>query len=257
MTTAELDAIAEEHIRGRGATPVVPRLPRLPGDASASRVNDEIVHGIPGTARAGRAATWSPSTAGRSSTAGTATPPSPSSSADGTPTRRTTWRWSTRPRTSHVGTGSRPLRVGGRLSDIGAAVEDRRRRGPPARLRHRRGVRRPRHRHRDAPGAAASRTTACAAAGPTVRSGLALAVEPMVTLGSAETRSWPTTGPWSPRTVAGPRTGSTRGRDRATALGADRPRRRARRASRRSASPYAPLVLTAPSDGRPVPSRGS
>ena len=31
ITTGELDAIAEDHIRSRGRHPVVPRLPRLPG----------------------------------------------------------------------------------------------------------------------------------------------------------------------------------------------------------------------------------
>ncbi|HET9015231.1 MAG TPA: type I methionyl aminopeptidase [Thermomicrobiaceae bacterium] len=47
VTTAELDAIAERHIRGRGATPAYKGYRGFPATICAS-VDDEIVHGIPG-----------------------------------------------------------------------------------------------------------------------------------------------------------------------------------------------------------------
>jgi len=49
MTTGELDAIAEDHIRSSGAIPSFKgySYPPFPGSICAS-VNDEIVHGIPG-----------------------------------------------------------------------------------------------------------------------------------------------------------------------------------------------------------------
>ncbi len=53
VTTLELDAIAEAEIRGAGAVPSFkgylphPQVPPFPGSICAS-VNDEIVHGIPG-----------------------------------------------------------------------------------------------------------------------------------------------------------------------------------------------------------------
>lgn len=53
VTTKELDTIAEEHIRSRGATPNFlgygggPGVQPFPGSICAS-VNDEVVHGIPG-----------------------------------------------------------------------------------------------------------------------------------------------------------------------------------------------------------------
>lgn len=47
VTTAELDAIAEQAIRGRGATPSYKGYRGFPATICAS-VNDEVVHGIPG-----------------------------------------------------------------------------------------------------------------------------------------------------------------------------------------------------------------
>jgi methionyl aminopeptidase len=55
-TTLEIDAIAEEAVRSRGATPAFlgypggPNVPPFPGTICAS-MNDEVVHGIPGPAR--------------------------------------------------------------------------------------------------------------------------------------------------------------------------------------------------------------
>jgi len=47
VTTLELDALAEEHIRSRGATPNFLGYHGFPATICAS-VNDEVVHGIPG-----------------------------------------------------------------------------------------------------------------------------------------------------------------------------------------------------------------
>ncbi|NYD40714.1 type I methionyl aminopeptidase [Nocardioides panaciterrulae] len=47
ITTGELDAIAEDHIRSSGATPSFKGYHGFPGSICAS-VNDEVVHGIPG-----------------------------------------------------------------------------------------------------------------------------------------------------------------------------------------------------------------
>ena len=47
ITTGELDAIAEDHIRTSGAVPSFKGYHGFPGSICAS-VNDEVVHGIPG-----------------------------------------------------------------------------------------------------------------------------------------------------------------------------------------------------------------
>jgi methionyl aminopeptidase len=47
LTTGELDALAEDHIRSRGATPSFKGYHGFPGSLCVS-VNDEVVHGIPG-----------------------------------------------------------------------------------------------------------------------------------------------------------------------------------------------------------------
>jgi methionyl aminopeptidase len=47
VSTGELDAIAEDNIRGAGATPSFKGYHGFPGSICAS-VNDEVVHGIPG-----------------------------------------------------------------------------------------------------------------------------------------------------------------------------------------------------------------
>ena len=76
--------------------------------------------------------------------------------------------------------------AGGRLTDISAAVEQTiTRRVAP--VRDRRPLRRARHRHRDAPGPARAQLRASRAAGPKLVPGLALAIEPMVTVGDPAT----------------------------------------------------------------------
>lgn len=47
LSTAELDAVAEDHIRSRGATPSFKGYHGFPASICAS-VDDEVVHGIPG-----------------------------------------------------------------------------------------------------------------------------------------------------------------------------------------------------------------
>ncbi|QNN51417.1 type I methionyl aminopeptidase [Nocardioides mesophilus] len=47
MTTADLDALAEDHIRSRGAVPSFKGYHGFPGTLCVS-VNDQVVHGIPG-----------------------------------------------------------------------------------------------------------------------------------------------------------------------------------------------------------------
>ena len=54
MSTKELDAVAEDVIRSRGATPSFVGYHGFPATLCVS-VNDEVVHGIPGSPRpAGR-----------------------------------------------------------------------------------------------------------------------------------------------------------------------------------------------------------
>ena len=48
MTTKQLDELAEEHIRGCGATPSFLGYHGFTGSLCTS-VNDEVVHGIPGS----------------------------------------------------------------------------------------------------------------------------------------------------------------------------------------------------------------
>ena len=72
--------LAEEHIRAARRDAVFLATTAFPATICTS-VNDEVVHGIPGDRVARATATGLASTAARSSTAGTATPRSPSRSA--------------------------------------------------------------------------------------------------------------------------------------------------------------------------------
>ena len=114
MTTAELDAIAEEHIRGQGATPSFLGYHGFTGSLCVS-VNDEVVHGIPGSAPAGRGRPRLHRLRGdRAGLArrrrGLLRRRRPATRAP-----RTTWRWSTRPRTP-CGPGSPRCGSGHRCS---------------------------------------------------------------------------------------------------------------------------------------------
>ena len=153
VSTGHLDRLAERHIRGRRRDPVVQGLSAAAGSNPASRpalcisIDDEVVHGIPGdrTIRDG------PDRLGRRRRdlrrlARRRRPdvrrrrrPSPRSASS-----------STR-RALAMMAGIAAAVPGARIGDISAAIEDV---AAAARLRHRPPVRRPRHRHRDAPGAA-------------------------------------------------------------------------------------------------------
>ena len=215
ITTGELDAIAEDNIRAGGGDPVLPGLrTAVPGlDLRVGQRRGRARH--PGRPGARRRRRRSRSTAARSSTAGTATPRS----------------------------RSRSARCAAEVLELMRVTEEldvaRHRRGPARRPGHRHLARRrdlrPSQRRattassRTTPATASARrctsrrtcpTTAAPAAGPKLVRGLALAVEPMVTLGSKHTDARSTTtGPSSPPTAAGPRTSSTPSRSPRTAPG--------------------------------------
>ena len=150
VTTAELDALAEEHIREpRGDVPSFLGYHGVPGDdLRLGQRRDRPRH--PGRRVLAR---------GRpvSIDCGAIVDGWHGDAAITVPVGEVARRG--RPSCSRVDRGravaraSRPPRVGGRLTDIGARGRGRRSRAA-GRLRHRRGVRRARHRHRDAHGPA-------------------------------------------------------------------------------------------------------
>ena len=79
VSTLALDEIAESVIRDGGGIPSFLGYHGFPASICAS-VNDRVVHGIPSAAEILAPGIWCPSTAARSSTAGTATRRSPSAS---------------------------------------------------------------------------------------------------------------------------------------------------------------------------------
>ena len=192
ITTAELDALAEEHIRARRRRPVVHRRPRwsgrrrLPGHAvHLGQRRGRARH--PGPARArrrrprldrlrghrrrlarrrgdlghrgrrGRRARGpGPGRGDRAPRCGTASPRCGSAAGCTTSARRS--------RTSSPAGSRRPGRPG---------------------VRHRRGLRRARHRPLDARGPPGAELPGPHPAGPRIAAGLCVAVEPMLTAGSA------------------------------------------------------------------------
>ena len=178
VTTGELDAIAEDAIRSAGATPSFLGYQGFPASICAS-VNDQVVHGIPGDRRLGEgdlvsldcgaivdgwhgdAAITVPVGQVREELLGLV--------AD---TERAMWA------------GIAAARVGGRVGDISAAVEGSlRRAGRDGILEdytgH--GIGTAMHQPPDVP------NVGRAGRGARLVEGIALAVEPMVTLGGAET----------------------------------------------------------------------
>ena len=149
VTTADLDALAEECIRGDGGDA------RRSWATTASR-RRSAPRSTTRSCTASRArgccarATRSRSTAARSSTAGTATRRSRCRSAR---CRAELDRAAAGHRGVDVARASPRPRLGGRL-DRHQRTRSRATSRVAGRLRHRRGVRRPRHRHRDAPGPA-------------------------------------------------------------------------------------------------------
>lgn len=182
MTTADLDAIAEKNIRDAGATPSFLHYHGFPATLCVS-VNDEIVHGIPGTRVLEPGDVVSIDCGaivdGWHGDAALTVVLDPMDSADvelARVTEESMWR------------GIAALAVGQRLHEVGAAVEDHVQAASPAGgsygiveeyVGHGIGTEMhqdpqvPNYRVRDK--------------GVRVRSGLVVAVEPMLTRGSAET----------------------------------------------------------------------
>ena len=185
VTTAELDAIAERELRNRGAAPsfkgyrVGRDVPAFPATLCTS-VNEQVVHGIPSAnvvLRAGdvlkvdagayvdgyhadAAVTWV--VGGQSS---------PAVERLVNDTRAALWD------------GIRTVRDGSRLSDIGAAIADRGHHAGYGVITEYAGHGVGRSLHEDPPVA----NTGPAGRGPVLRPGIALAIEPMFTLGSENT----------------------------------------------------------------------
>jgi len=187
MTTAELDAIAEEHIRAQGATPSFLGYHGFTGSLCVS-VNEEVVHGIPGPRRlvegdlvsidCGAILQGWHGDAAVSFVVGGRGAGSPDDLALVDATEDSMWA------------GIAALRVGAPLFDVGAAVEDVIVAAGEARgvdygivedyVGH--GIGTEMHQEPQVPNYRVRDR------GPTVRSGLTVAIEPMVTLGGAETR---------------------------------------------------------------------
>ena len=186
MTTGDLDRIAEEHIRGAGATPSFLGYHGFTGTLCVS-VNDEVVHGIPGSRElregdlvsidCGAIVDGWHGDAAISLVVGGREAASPADLALIDATEASMWA------------GIAALKVGSPLYAVGAAVEDAVTEAAAADgatygivedyVGHGIGTEMhqdpqvPNYRVRDK--------------GPTVRSGLTVAIEPMVTLGSADT----------------------------------------------------------------------
>lgn len=118
VTTAELDAVAEDVIRSAGATPSFLGYHGFPASICAS-VNEEVVHGIPGgrTVQPGDVVSIDCGAIvdGWHGDAAFSTVVEPADAADTTlsaVTEQAMWA------------GVAALQVGGRLGDVGAAVED-------------------------------------------------------------------------------------------------------------------------------------
>ncbi|GAA1232961.1 type I methionyl aminopeptidase [Oryzihumus leptocrescens] len=186
MTTADLDRIAEEHIRGAGATPSFLGYHGFTGTLCVS-VNDEVVHGIPGSRElrdgdlvsidCGAIVDGWHGDAAISLVVGGRGAGSPADLALIDATEASMWA------------GIAALKVGSPLYAVGAAVEDAVTKaaaddgatygivedyvGHGIGTEMHQDPQVPNYRVRDK--------------GPTVRSGLTVAIEPMVTLGSADT----------------------------------------------------------------------
>lgn len=186
VTTAELDALAEQSIRDAGATPSFLGYGHPPFPATVCiSVNDEIVHGVPGARALAEGDVvsidcgaivdgWHGDSAVSVLVGGPGGPADPADSALVRRTEQAMWR------------GIAALAVGERLHAVGAAVEDHVRAAD-----HRYGIveeyvghgigtqmhqdpQVPNYRVRDK--------------GVRVRPGLVVAIEPMLTRGSAQTR---------------------------------------------------------------------
>lgn len=188
VTTLELDRLAETHIRDHGG---IPNFQLVPGYSHTlcTSVNDEVVHGIPSAARVLRTGDlvsidcgaqvgeWN-GDAARSLVVGGDEAARPEDLAVIATTRESMWA------------GALAMVAGERLYDVGAAVEASieaaaERDGRPYGIvedyvGH--GIGRSMHEDPNIP------NFAVAAKGPILRSGFTGAIEPMVTLGSEQTK---------------------------------------------------------------------
>ncbi len=170
ITTGELDAIAEDNIRSHDGIPSFQGYghPPFPGTICAS-VNDEVVHGIPGSRElvdgdvisidCGAIVDGWHGDAAITVAVGDVRPEVLELMRV---TEESMWR------------GFAAARLGGRVTDISHAVESYVRSQPHPTggvLRHPRGLHRPRDRHRDAPAAQRARTTAAPVAAPSWSAG--------------------------------------------------------------------------------------
>ena len=188
VTTAELDSVAEEYIREQGATPSFKGYGggagagRVPFPASiCTSINDEIVHGIPSAERSvdegdllklDFGAIWEGFHGDSAVTVIVGEP----ASADADKLVRAT--------EEALEAGISQIRPGGRLSDIGAAVEQVARGAGFEVVREYvgHGIGRNLHEDPQIPNYGKS------GRGPVLKPGLVVAVEPMVNVGGPETR---------------------------------------------------------------------
>jgi methionyl aminopeptidase len=179
MTTAELDAVAEKRIRDEGATPSFLGYRGFPASICAS-VNEEVVHGIPGTRQLAEGdilsldfgAIWEGYHADAAVTVFVGEPPS----AEAEKLVRVT--------EEALEAGISQVRAGNRLSDISHAVEQVVEGAGFSVVREYVGHGVGRNLHEDPqipnygpPGR-----------GPELKTGLVIAIEPMVNMGGWETR---------------------------------------------------------------------
>ncbi|WP_153393244.1 type I methionyl aminopeptidase [Ornithinicoccus halotolerans] len=192
-TTGELDRMAEEHIRDSGAVPSFKGYHGFPGSLCVS-VNEEVVHGIPGDRElhdgdlvsidCGAIVQGWHGDSARSLVVGGRAAPRPEDLALMDDTEAAMWA------------GIAALRAGGRLHAVGeqveaaatAAQERRQAEGLPLSygivedyVGH--GIGREMHMDPHVPNFAVT------SKGPTVPAGATLAIEPMLTLGTIETRT--------------------------------------------------------------------
>jgi methionyl aminopeptidase len=202
VTTLELDTLAEQHIRSQGGRPSFAEVPGYAHTLCVS-VNDEVVHGIPGQRRlapgdlvsidAGAVLNGWHGDAAISLIVGGREAGSPADVALMDATQDSLWA------------GIAALRVGSPLHDVGAAVEDSilaaaDRDGAQYGILEDyvgHGIGTSMHEPLQVPNYRVRGKS------PTVRSGLTVAIEPMVTLGSEQTRVLPDD--WTVVTVDGSR----------------------------------------------------
>ena len=179
VTTAGLDRVAEQHIRARGATPSFKGYRGFPASICAS-VNDEVVHGIPGDRALAQGdllsldfgAIWEGYHGDSAVTVFVGEPPS----AEGEKLVRVT--------EDSLEAGISQIRPGGRLSDIGHAVQQVVEGAGFSVVREYVGHGIGQSMHEDPP----IPNYGEPGRGPELRPGMALAIEPMVTLGDWATR---------------------------------------------------------------------